>query len=91
VTLLGFILLLVVAFVAGAIGETIAGGKTPGGWLGSIIAGLVGAWIGGALIHFGPVIAGIQIIPAVIGAALFVFVLRLLFSGAARTHRPLTR
>jgi uncharacterized membrane protein YeaQ/YmgE (transglycosylase-associated protein family) len=45
-TLLGFIILLVVAAIAGACGEMIAGGKVPGGWIGSILAGLVGAWIG---------------------------------------------
>jgi uncharacterized membrane protein YeaQ/YmgE (transglycosylase-associated protein family) len=74
---LGFLILLIVAAIVGAIGEMIAGGKIPGGWLGSILAGLVGAWLGGMLIHFGPVIGGIQIIPAIIGAALFVFLIRL--------------
>ena len=64
----------------GAYGEMIAGGKVPGGWIGSILAGLVGAWLGGMLIHFGPVIGGIQVIPAIIGAALFVVVLRLLMN-----------
>jgi len=77
-TLLGIIILLIVAAIAGACGELIAGGKVPGGWLGSIVAGLIGAWIGGALIQFGPVIGGIQIIPAILGAAIFVFLLRLL-------------
>lgn len=76
--LLGLLILLVVAAVAGAIGEMIAGGKVPGGWLGSIIAGLIGAWLGGMLVHVGPVLGGIQVIPAIIGAALFVFLIRLL-------------
>lgn len=83
-TLLGVIILLIVAAIAGACGELIAGGKVPGGWIGSIIAGLVGAWLGGMLIHFGPVLGGIQIIPAIIGAALFVLVIRLLV-GARRS------
>ncbi len=86
-TLVGFLILLLVAFVAGAIGEMLAGAKVPGGWVGSIIAGLVGAWLGGMLLNFGPVIGGIQIIPAIIGAVLFVFVLRLIFNatrGGAR-------
>jgi uncharacterized membrane protein YeaQ/YmgE (transglycosylase-associated protein family) len=78
VDLLGFLILLIVAAIVGALGEMIAGGKVPGGWLGSILAGLIGAWLGGLLIHFGPVIGGIQIIPAIIGAALFVFLIRLL-------------
>jgi uncharacterized membrane protein YeaQ/YmgE (transglycosylase-associated protein family) len=76
-TLLGFLILLIVAAVVGAIGEMIAGTKIPGGWIGSILAGLVGAWLGGLLLHWGPVIGGIQIIPAIIGAAIFVFLIRL--------------
>ena len=78
--LLGLLVLLIVAAIAGACGEMIAGGKVPGGWIGSILAGLVGAWLGSMLIHFGPVIGGIQVIPAIIGAALFVAVLRLLMN-----------
>jgi uncharacterized membrane protein YeaQ/YmgE (transglycosylase-associated protein family) len=85
-TLVGFLILLLVAFVAGAIGEAIAGGKVPGGWVGSIVAGLVGAWLGGMLLHFGPVIGGIQVIPAIIGAALFVLVLRLILQATRRTR-----
>jgi uncharacterized membrane protein YeaQ/YmgE (transglycosylase-associated protein family) len=77
VDLLGFLILLVVAAVVGALGEMIAGGKVPGGWLGSIIAGLVGAWLGGMLIRIGPLIGGIDVISAIIGAALFVFLIRL--------------
>jgi uncharacterized membrane protein YeaQ/YmgE (transglycosylase-associated protein family) len=76
-TLVGLLVLLIVAAVVGAIGEMIAGGKVPGGWIGSILVGLVGAWLGGLLLHWGPVIGGIQIIPAIIGAALFVFLIRL--------------
>ena len=79
--LLGLLILLVVAAIAGAVGEMIAGAKVPGGWIGSILAGLVGAWIGSALLHFGPVIGGIQIIPAILGAALFVLVIRLLMNA----------
>lgn len=75
--MLGFLILLVVAAIVGAIGEMIAGGKVPGGWLGSILAGLIGAWLGGMLLHIGPVIGGIDVISAIIGAALFVFLLRL--------------
>lgn len=86
--LVGLLVLLVVAAIAGACGELIAGGKVPGGWIGSILAGLVGAWIGGMLIRFGPAIGGIQVIPAIIGAALFVLILRLLV-GARRSSGSL--
>ena len=80
--LLGLLVLLIVAAIAGAIGEMIAGAKVPGGWIGSIIAGLIGAWIGSQLLHFGPVIGGIQVIPAIIGAALFVLILRLVMNAS---------
>ena len=82
--LLGLLILLLVAAVVGALGEMIGGVKLPFGWIGSIIAGLVGAWIGHSLLHFGPAIGGIQIIPAILGAVLFVLLIRLLM-GLTRT------
>ena len=75
---LGFLLLLIIAAIVGALGEMIGGAKIPGGWLGSIVAGLVGAWIGALLIHTGAVVWGIDVISAIIGAAIFVFIIRLL-------------
>lgn len=84
-SIVGLIVLLVVAFVAGAIGEAVGGAKVPGGWIGSIVVGFIGSWLGGALFHFGPTLGGIQIIPAIIGAALFVFVLRLVMRSV---HAP---
>ena len=83
-TLLGVIILLIVAFVVGAVGEMIGGIKVPGGWLGSIVVGFIGAWVGGALLHFGPVLGGIQVIPAIIGSAVFVLALRLIFMATRR-------
>ena len=86
-TFVGFLILLVVAAIAGAIGEAIAGAKVPGGWIGSIVAGLIGAWLGGLFLHFGPVIGGVQIIPAIIGAAVFVFLMRLLMRSPRTPRR----
>lgn len=86
--LLGLLILLLVAAIVGAIGELIAGAKVPGGWIGSILAGLVGAWLGHALFAFGPAIAGIQIIPAMVGAALFVLLIRLLRSLFVPRRHP---
>jgi uncharacterized membrane protein YeaQ/YmgE (transglycosylase-associated protein family) len=79
--ILGLVVLLIVAAVVGALGEMIGGVKVPGGWIGSILSGLIGAWIGSAIFHFGPVIGGIQILPAIVGAILFVLVLRLLMDA----------
>ena len=85
-TLLGLIVLLIVAFVVGGLGELIGGAKVPGGFIGTIVVGFIGAWLGGALLQLGPVVGGIQIIPAIVGGALFAFVLRLIF-GATRRRR----
>jgi len=76
--LVGILLFILIAGVCGAIGEGIAGGKVGPGFLGSFIVGLIGAWIGGMLIHIGPVVAGVAIIPAIIGSVLFVLVLKLI-------------
>jgi len=76
--LVGLLLFVLIAGVCGAIGEGVAGGKVGPGFLGSFIVGLIGAWIGGYIIHAGPVVAGVAIIPAIIGSVLFVLILKLL-------------
>lgn len=85
-TLLGFLILLLVAGCAGALGQAITG-YSHGGCLVSIALGFIGALLGtwiARTMHLPPVFA-IQIGPAifpliwaVIGAALFVAVLTLL-------------
>lgn len=55
-TLFGFLLLVVVGAVCGAVAELIVG-YSPGGFLASVAIGFVGAWIGGYLagiLHFSP-------------------------------------
>jgi len=76
--LVGILLFILIAGVCGAIGEGVAGGKVGPGFLGSFIVGLIGAWIGGMLIQVGPVVAGVAVIPAIIGSVLFVLILKLL-------------
>ncbi|MBI3941517.1 MAG: GlsB/YeaQ/YmgE family stress response membrane protein [Chloroflexi bacterium] len=44
-TLLGFIILLIIAAIAGTLGQALAG-YSLGGWLVSIIVGFIGAWLG---------------------------------------------
>jgi len=73
----GFILLLIVAAIAGALAEAIAGTKMGAGWVGTIIVGLIGAWIGSALFRIGPVIGGVYLISAILGAAVLVVLLKM--------------
>jgi uncharacterized membrane protein YeaQ/YmgE (transglycosylase-associated protein family) len=49
-TLVGFLLLLVVGAICGAIAELIVG-FSPGGFLASVVVGFLGALIGGWLAH----------------------------------------
>ncbi len=83
--ILGFLLMLVVAAIIGWLADLIVPGRLPWGWIGAIIAGLVGAWIGHALLgDFGPVIGGLAIIPALIGAIVFAFLLELVLKATVR-------
>jgi len=85
--ILSFILFLIVASVCAFIAERLVPNSVPGGFLTSAIVGIIGAWIGGSLIgHFGPDLAGVALIPCILGSALLVFGL-LLVSGGFRRHR----
>jgi uncharacterized membrane protein YeaQ/YmgE (transglycosylase-associated protein family) len=80
--LMGLLISIVMAIIIGYVGEAIVRSNMPGGVLGSMVAGFVGAWLGALLFgSFGPVIYGFAIIPAIIGAGLFIFLLRLIFRG----------
>lgn len=81
------ILSIVTAILIGLIGDAIAGDHMPGGTAGAMIAGWAGAWIGSMLFSkYGPIIANFAVVPAIIGAAIFVILLGLigrLFKAAA--------
>lgn len=76
--MLGFIVMLLVAAIVGFIGDALVPGTIPGGWVGAIVAGLVGSALGGYLfglgrIPAGPTIGGLAIIPSIVGAAIVVW------------------
>ena len=63
------------ALIVGAIIGAIAGAITSKGRFANIIAGLVGSAIGeGLLGHWGPQLAGMALIPSIIGAIIVVAV-----------------
>ena len=77
-----FILYVIVGGIIGWLAGLILGKDIPGGVFGNIIAGIVGAWIGVAVVgSWGPVIWGVFIIPALIGALVLVFVLSLILGS----------
>ena len=60
-----------IGLIAGAL--TKKGGSM--GWIANIVAGLVGAWLGQALLGtWGPSLAGMALIPSIIGAIIVVLV-----------------
>jgi uncharacterized membrane protein YeaQ/YmgE (transglycosylase-associated protein family) len=81
------LVLLIVGALAGLIGERLVSRGMPGGLLGAIVAGLVGAWLMVDVLHL--VIApelslgGIPVISAIIGAAVVVLLFSLLAGRAA--------
>ena len=80
-----YISTLILREVIGCIGQLIVGRDMPLGWLGNIIGGLVGAWLGTALLgDWGPSLAGMALIPAIIGAIIVVFLVSLLLGTTRR-------
>ncbi|WP_414044792.1 GlsB/YeaQ/YmgE family stress response membrane protein [Macrococcus equi] len=74
--MLELIITLIVGGLVGWVAGMIMGTDIPGGKIGNIIAGLIGAWIGGKLIPgFGPQWGDIHPIPALIGTILLIAIL----------------
>ncbi|RLQ96178.1 GlsB/YeaQ/YmgE family stress response membrane protein [Falsibacillus albus] len=76
---MGLLLYLVIGGIIGWAGSFIAGRNVPGGVAGNIIAGILGAWIGGIIFgDKGPVVAGMAVFPALIGSIIFVMIISLI-------------
>lgn len=72
---------LIVGAVIGMIAGAITGEKR--GCLFNIVAGLIGSSIGQALFsHWGPTVAGMALIPSILGAVIFVAVVSFFFGKA---------
>ena len=90
-TLTHLLVLLLVGALAGLIGERLVSRGMPGGLIGAIVAGLVGAWLMVDILHvvLAPELAlgGIPIISAILGAAVVVLLFSLVAGGGAFGHR----
>jgi uncharacterized membrane protein YeaQ/YmgE (transglycosylase-associated protein family) len=79
---------LLVALLAGLIAERLVGAALPGGYLGSVLAALLGIFVMVDGLHFSvpgdPNLAGVPIITAVLGAALVLVVWVLLARALPR-------
>lgn len=72
---MGWIWTLIVGAIIGAIAGAITNNGQSMGWIANIIAGLVGASLGEWLFgYWGPVLGGMAVIPALLGAVIVVAV-----------------
>ncbi|MCK9517712.1 MAG: GlsB/YeaQ/YmgE family stress response membrane protein [Dehalococcoidia bacterium] len=75
VSLAGLLVTLVVAGLVGWLADKVVPGDLPYGWIGAVVAGLLGGWLGGWILDdFGPEIGGIALIPAFVGAVILAFI-----------------
>lgn len=76
---MGLIWSLIVGAIIGAVAGAITGKNM--GWIANIVAGLVGSAIGQALFSsWGPSLAGMALIPSILGAVILVAVVSFFFS-----------
>ncbi|MBK3497335.1 GlsB/YeaQ/YmgE family stress response membrane protein [Viridibacillus sp. YIM B01967] len=66
---------LIIGGLLGWVASLIIGRDIPGGIIGNIIAGIIGAWIGVKLLgEWGPTISDFYIFPALIGSIILIFI-----------------
>jgi len=91
VTLTHLLVLLIVGALAGLIGERLVSRGMPGGLIGAIVAGLVGAWLMVDVLHvvLAPELSlgGIPVLSAILGAAVVVLLFSLVAGGGAFRNR----
>lgn len=88
VGLLGLMLTLFVAGLVGWAADAVIPGRLPGGWLGAILAGIAGGFVGRLLVGpVGPVLFGVHLVPAFLGALVVVGAVEVL--NGSRSRRPL--
>ena len=82
--MLHWLWVLIIGAVIGIIAGAITSRDLPAGWIGNIIGGLVGAWLGQMLFGtWGPQIADMAIIPSILGAIIVVLVVSFLMRRKA--------
>jgi len=88
---LGFIIYLIIAAIVGLIAEAILGWRVPFGFVGAIIAAIIGIWLMTQVIIITGIgdinIYGVPIIRALIGAIIFVALWHLITYGLWRARR----
>jgi uncharacterized membrane protein YeaQ/YmgE (transglycosylase-associated protein family) len=90
-TLTHLLILLLVGAVVGLIAERLLNRALPYGWIGAIVAGLLGAWLMTDELHIiiAPQVSviGIPLISAILGAMIVVFVFSMITGGGRFGYR----
>jgi uncharacterized membrane protein YeaQ/YmgE (transglycosylase-associated protein family) len=92
--LLGLLLMFLVAGAIGAGADALIPGRLPGGWLGAVVAGILGGFVGNLVLRpfgmsgFGPGLFGIDLIPAFVGAVVITALAELLTGSRNRALPP---
>ena len=82
---MGTLWTLLIGAIIGAFAGYLTSRNLPMGWIGNIIAGLVGSWLGERLLgSWGPQIAGMALVPSIIGAVILVLLTSMIFSNMNR-------
>lgn len=85
INMLHVLWVLIIGAIIGIIAGMITNRSLPFGWIGNIIAGLVGSWLGESLLgHWGPSVAGMAIFPSIIGAIILVLIVSLIMGAVAK-------
>lgn len=80
---MGLIWTLIVGAIIGAVACAITSRGAAMGWISNIIAGLIGSWLGESLLgSWGPSLAGMALIPSIIGAVILVLIVSWLVGRA---------
>jgi len=72
----------IIGVIAGAI--TNKGGSM--GWIANILVGLIGSWLGQSLLGtWGPSLAGMALVPSILGAIILVLIVSTIFGMRGKT------
>lgn len=78
---------IIIGAVIGAVASMIINRDMPWGWVGNILGGLVGAWLGESVLGaWGPSVTGMALVPAIIGAIVVVLLTTWALSNLRKTR-----
>ncbi|WP_214464656.1 GlsB/YeaQ/YmgE family stress response membrane protein [Levilactobacillus brevis] len=84
--MLGWLWSIIVGAIIGVIAGAITNKGGSMGWIANILAGLIGSWIGQSLLGtWGPSLAGMALVPSILGAIILVLIVSTIFGMRGKT------